>query len=145
MKKIRIVGLVLVFIGVFVVLTMFSFDMSEKTNDEVFHITLANPDLYQDGVFTDSFAIKNGNYEFRFIPNGDSPEILSIKLNGNSFFFSKDFKLQGTPHETGTSLYYTWDYLGEKKIEIIEEQVLRIEINPHNNILGPVSVELIRI
>jgi len=145
MKKIRIVGLVLVFIGIFVVLAMFSFDMSEKTNDEVFHITLANPDLYQDGVFTDSFAIKNGNYEFRFIPNGDSPEILSIKLNGNSFFFSEDFKLQGTPHETGTSLYYTWDYLGEKKIEIIEEQVLRIEINPHNNILGPVSVELIRI
>ncbi len=145
MKKIRIAGLIVVFIGVFVVLTMFSFDMSEKTNDGVYHITLANPDLYQDGIFTDSFAIKNGNYEFRFTPNGDSPEILSIKLSGNSFFFSEDFELRGTPHETGTSLYYTWDYLGEKKIEITEEEVLRIEINPHNNIIGPVSVELIRI
>ena len=110
---------------------------------EGYHITLADPGLYEDGIFTDRFDIQKGNYEFRFVPNGDSPEILSISLEGPLFSFSEDFKLEGTPNEAGISVYYTWNYLGMKEVKIKENQHLTILINPNNNILGPVSIDLI--
>ena len=99
--------------------------------------------MYKDGIFTDSINIQKGNYEFRFVPNGDSPEILTISLEGSSFSFSEDFQLEGTPHETGISVYYTWDYLGMKEVTIEENQKLTILINPNKNIVGPVSIDLI--
>jgi len=113
--------------------------------DTVFKITLADPALYEyDRVFIDSIDVKKGNYQFRFVPNGDSPKILSITLQGNSFFFSEDFQLEGTLHETGISEYYTWDYLGEKEIKVPSDQILEIKIDPNGNLLGPVSVELLK-
>lgn len=118
---------------------------SEKSErQEIYHIRLADPKLYSDGIFSDTFEIKKGSYQFRFVPNGDSPQILSIALKGATFSFSEDFKLEGTPHETGISTYYTWRYLGNDIIEILEDQELQIVIDPHGNILGPVSVYLIK-
>jgi len=121
-------------------------DQSEpEPIDTVFKITLADPALYEyDRVFMDSIDVKKGNYQFRFVPNGDSPKILSITLQSNSFFFSEDFQLEGTLHETGISEYYTWDYLGEKEIQVPSDQILEIKIDPNGNLLGPVSVELLK-
>jgi hypothetical protein len=117
---------------------------SEKSaNREIYHARLADPKLYVDGVFSDTFAIKKGSYQFRFVPNGDSPQTLSITLKGNTFLFSEDFKLEGTQHDTGISTYYTWKYLGQDRIEIPEDQNLQIVIDPHGNTLGPVSVYLV--
>ncbi|MEO9308687.1 MAG: hypothetical protein ABI337_00130 [Nitrososphaera sp.] len=117
---------------------------SEKNQrQEVYHVRLADPNLYQDGIFADTFAVKKGTYQFRFVPNGDSPQTLSIALRGPTFSFAEDFKLKGTPHETGISTYYTWEYLGQNTIEIPEDQELQIIIDPHGNTLGPVSVYLI--
>ena len=142
MKKGWIGGSIAIAVGIAVAISFFSSE-SDKKISEVFHVTLADPDLYKDGIFTDVFEIKKGVYQFRFTPNGDSPKILSITLGGNSFSFSENFELQSTPHETGISVYYTWGYMGSKKIQIAKDQELRIIINPHNDILGPVSVELI--
>lgn len=121
-------------------------DQSEpEPIDTVFKITLADPALYEyDRVFIDSIDVKKGNYQLRFVPNGDSPKILSITLQSNSFFFSEDFQLEGTLHETGISEYYTWDYLGEKEIQVPSDQILEIKIDPNGNLLGPVSVELLK-
>ena len=110
---------------------------------DVFHIRLADPELYENGVYYESFVLEKGVYEFRFTPNGDSPRLLSIKLMGDSISFSEDFVLNGTPHETDISLYYTWNYTGIKKIQIFEDQQVDIKINPNGNLVGPVSVELI--
>ena len=110
----------------------------KKETTKIFHVRLADPKLYEDGVFSDTFFIKNGTYKFRFVPNGDSPEVLTVTLKGNSFSFSEDFKLNGTLQAPGT--YYTWEYLGQDKIQIPDEQNIQIVINPHGNILGPVSV-----
>ena len=110
---------------------------------DVFHIRLADPELYENGVYYESFVLEKGVYEFRFTPNGDSPRLLSIKLMGDSISFSEDFVLNGTPHETDISLYYTWNYEGIKKIQIFEDQQVDIKINPNGNLVGPVSVELI--
>lgn len=123
---------------------MLIFSPSEKTaRTQIYHVRLADPDMYRDGIFSEIFQIKGGTYEFRFVPNGDSPETLSITLKGSTFSFAEDFKLEGTPHNTGISEYYTWDYLGESTIHVPEDQQIEIVINPHGNILGPVSVYLI--
>jgi len=107
-------------------------------------VTLATPDLYKEGIFADSFTIQKGEYLFRFVPNGDSPDMLSVSLIGISFSFSEDFELSGTSHETGISVYYTWDYIGEKRLLVQEGQELEIRINPHGNIQGPVSLDIIK-
>ena len=109
-----------------------------------YHVTLADPKLYSDGIFTDSFKIQKGSFQFSFVPNGDSPKTLTISLKGSSFSFSEDFKLEGTPHNTGISTYYTWNYLGTKKIELTDDQELKIIIDPHGEILGSVSVDLVK-
>jgi len=130
-----------VIIAIFVVI--FSLDPSEKNSNIVFHATLADPDLYTNGVYTDTFTIDKGEYSFRFVPNGSSPEILSITLNGDNFGFSEDFKLESTSHQTGTAEYFTWKYDGQKIILISEMQEISIIINPNGNVMGSVSVDIL--
>ena len=74
-KKIVLIPIVVIILS-FVVI--FSFEPSEKNSNIVFHVTLADPDLYTNGAYTDTFTIDKGEYSFRFVPNGSSPEILSI-------------------------------------------------------------------
>ena len=112
--------------------------------EEIYHVMLADPKLYHDGIFSDTFTVKAGTYQFRFVLNGDSPEVLTIALKGKSFSFSEDFKLEGIPHETGISKYYTWKYNGQDTISVPDEQELQISINPQGNVLGPVSVYLVK-
>ena len=122
---------------------IFLLDPSEEDSNIIFHITLADPNLYTNGVYTDTFTINKGEYSFRFVPNGSSPEILSITLNGENFDFSEDFKLESTSHQTGTSEYFTWKYEGEKIILIAEMQEISIIINPNGNVMGSVSVDIL--
>ena len=109
-----------------------------------YHITLADPKLYSNGIFMDNFKIQRGAYQFSFVPNGDSPQNLSISLKGDSFSYNEDFSLDGTLHNTGISSYDTWDYLGNKVINISQDQEIQIKINPHGNVFGSVSVDLNR-
>ena len=143
-KKIVIVAIVAIvgFIA-FDWITGFS-DREEKSNNVVFHITLANPELYTDGFYTDKFSIEPGTYFFRFVPNGSSPEILSIKLSGQNYEFVENFNLKSIPHESETAKYFTWKYEGKKEIIIESLQEISITINPNGNIMGSVSVDLIK-
>jgi len=119
-------------------------DNDEKINNVVFHITLANPELYTNGIHTDEFSIEPGTYFFRFVPNGSSPEILSIKLTGQNYEFTENFNLLGIPHESETAKYFTWKYEGKKNITIDSLQKISISINPNGNEMGSVSVDLIK-
>ena len=65
----------------------------KKENTKIFHVRLADPKLYEDGIFSDTFTIENGTYKFRFVSSGDSPKVLTVTLKGDSFSFSEDFKL----------------------------------------------------
>lgn len=143
MNKRTVSGAVVV--GIVTILAALVLMPSEKSErQEIYHARLADPKLYTDGIFTDTFAIQKGTYQFRFVPNGDSPQILSIALKGDTFSFSEDFELEGTPHDTGISTYYTWEYLGQDTIEVQQDQELQIIIDPHGNTLGPVSVYLVK-
>jgi len=139
-KKIAIIPIIII---VTVIAINFSSDSNVEKSNNVFHITLADPNLYTNGVYFDEFTISKGEYSFSFVPNGSSPKILSIKLNGDSFDFSEDFKLEGTSHQTGISEYYTWNYNGEKNILISEKQKILISINPNGNVMGSVSVDIL--
>ena len=117
---------------------------SEKKNESIFHVTLADPKLYVNGVYSSTFVLEKGEYSFRFVPNGDSPQNLAISMKGDNFEFSENFKLNGTLHETGISEYYTWDYDGEKSILILIQKEVSIQIDPNGNVKGSVSVDIIR-
>ena len=139
-KKIVIISVVLIII---IGIIGFSSDEPSEKNNTIFHVTLADPNLYVDGVYSDAFTIQKGDYIFRFVPNGSSPKVLSITLNGNTFDFSEDFELVGTPHQTEISEYFTWNYAGEKKISISEMQEISIVINPNGKTMGSVSVDIL--
>ena len=118
----------------------------EEKNDTnvIFHITLANPELYSNGSYTDKFSIDSGTYFFRFVPNGSSPQILSIELTGKNYEFTENFNLIGTSHESETAKYFTWKYEGKTNITINSLQEISISINPNGNVMGSVSVDLIK-
>ena len=139
-KKIVLITIVVI-ITIFVVIS--SFEPSEKNDNVIFHVTLADPDLYSNGIYINEFSINEGEYSFRFVPNGSSPEILSITLNGENFNFSEDFKLKSTSHQTEISEYLTWEYEGQKIIWVNEMQKISIIINPNGNVIGSVSVDIL--
>ena len=143
-KKIVIIPIIAI-VGFIAIdwITGFS-DQKEKNNDIVFHITLANPELYTNGVYTDEFSIEPGTYFFRFVPNGSSPEILSIKLTSQNYEFVENYTLIGTPHESETAKYFTWKYQGKGEIIIESSKQISISINPNGNVNGSVSVDLIK-
>ena len=141
MNKIIIVIPIAVIVGIFAVMSL---DSPEKDDGIIFHVTLADPQLYENGIYSDSFLISEGEYHFRFVPNGSSPETLSISLNGAEVDFSEDFKLENTLHQTGISEYYTWEYLGQKEITVSEDQQVIIIINPNGNVMGSVSVSILQ-
>ena len=118
-----------------------------QKNSVVFHITLADPTLYENGVYVESFQIEEGSYEFGFVPNGDSPQKLSIKLFAESGVVIMDnhFELEGSLVEGETSSWYIWDYLGEKRITFNESDQIKIVVNPNGNYDGPVSIDLIKL
>ena len=114
----------------------------EAPENTTFHVTLTSPAQYVSGVYTDSFEADAGMYKFGFVPNGDSPHMLSISVEGTSVMFHQEYVLEGTLHDTGISQYYTWRYVGNDTIIVPERQQLQIIIDPHQNTQGPVSVSL---
>ena len=115
-------------------------------DSEVFHVRLADSSLYENGVYSDAFQIEKGVYKFRFVPNGDSPQTLSIKLLTESgvALMNNHFELEGTLIDDGISSWYTGDYLSkDNMLEIDESQQVKIFISPNGNLKGPVSIGLV--
>ncbi len=140
MKKIT-VGVIIaaVLIGLIIYLRI-SNDFPDGGTDFVFHVRLADPEMYKNGIYQETFDLPPGEFRFKFIANGDSPKNLSISMEGEEFSFYEDFELKGTAYTTSISEYFTWDYLGEKKIEISDRKSLQVSIDPNGNLQGPVSV-----
>ena len=140
-KKILFVPIV---IAIGLIVLNFSENSTETKTNVVFHETFADPDIYVDGIYSKKLQIENGDYYFRFVPNGSSPEILSILINGENVNFSKDYILEGTLQNTGISEYYTWEYTGDKSLTILEDEEITITIDPNGNKMGSVSVDILQ-
>ena len=170
-KKPIIGGIILVaIIGVVFVGAQINPDNPEN-EEVVFHVTLADPSQYtcnpqviaytcddQWREYRDSVLLEKGEYMFRFVANGDSPEVLTVRIEDTSPYasfpgFKETFTLKGMPHESETSLYYTWSYDGLKRFKIASDDMgededseyFAIRINPNENLMGPVSVDLIKL
>ena len=143
----KIGGFIAIAIGITVAIGFFASSDNQTEDEEniVFHVTLADPQIYENGVYSYSLKIEEGMYEIRFVPNGDSPKILALTINGQSLNFFENFVLEGTPHETGVSTYYTWKYSGNKIIQVPNKQEIEILIDPNGNLLGPVSIDIMKI
>ena len=142
-------------------------------NTTVFHVTLADPALY-DCVTISAYEyceyrevvfLEEGIYEFRFVPNGDSPQKLSVELDyspstewqvaDKGRHVSLHYVLVGNLVEEGMSSWYTWKYQidssrvnlgdGETGFKIDEPQQVEISIDPRGYLNGPVSIELVQI
>ncbi|MFB5630876.1 MAG: hypothetical protein ACE5RN_04755, partial [Nitrosopumilaceae archaeon] len=74
--KIKLVFYIVLAIIVIVSIGFFASSDTKTENEEnvFFHVTLADPKKYVNGLFSDSFEIDEGKYEIRFVPNGDSPK-----------------------------------------------------------------------
>jgi len=142
----KIGGFIAIAIGITVAIGFFasSDNQTEDKENIVFHVTLADPQIYENGVYSYSLKIEEGMYEIRFVPNGDSPKILTLTINGQSLNFFENFALEGTPHETDVSTYYTWKYSGNKIIQVPNKQEIEILIDPNGNLMGPVSIDIIK-
>ena len=170
-KKPIIGGIILVAI-IGVVYAGAQINPDNPENEEVvFHVTLANPALYDEsGHYDETVFLEKGIYEFRFVPNGDSPQKLSVELKSTSpehvnlpEHVSLNYVLVGNLVEEGMSSWYTWKYqidssminLGflrashqlpcELCIKIHDSQQVEISIDPHGYLNGPVSIELVQI
>ena len=121
-----------------------------QDSDYVYHANLSESKYGENGIFEESFEIGDEScqrfceYKFRFVPNGDSPQTLSISISGFNTSFSEDFQLVGTSVETDISQYYTWDYDGQKVFQVSGLEKVKIVIDPHGNIKGTVSVYIIQ-
>ncbi len=138
---IKIIIPVIVITGIFVGISFV--DSPSEKSKVIFHATLADPDLYVNGVYSESFMISAGDYHFRFVPNGSSPEILSISISGNDFEFSESFELKSHLQQTGISEYHTWSYDGTGSFSVSESEQVRITINPNGNEMGSVTVDIL--
>jgi hypothetical protein len=127
-------------ITLIVVFLMVVLSESPNQDEDFFHIILANSNSYENGIFSKTVFFTQGNYIFKFVPNGSSPENITIRLIGENHISNYEFLLKGNLQETGISEYFTWEYLGEKEIQIDYDQNLQIEIDPNGQTDGSVSV-----
>ena len=122
---------------------------NEKLPDgQVWQIRISGPEFHDLPVFGSEIGVLGvGTYEIGFVPMGDSPKYLSIRItekNGDQIFH-EDFTLQRTLIDTGISQYYTWEYLGEKFMPISEKSEYDITIKREGNLKGSVSISLTKL
>ena len=121
-----------------------------QDSDYAYHVNLSESKYGENGLYEESFEIGDErcqrfcDYKFRFVPNGDSPQTLSISINGDNISFLENFQLVGTEVETDISQYYTWDYEGQKIFQVSGLETVEIVIDPHENTKGTISVYINR-
>jgi hypothetical protein len=121
-----------------------------QNSDYTYHVNLSESKYGEFGVYEELFEIGDidcqrfCDYKFRFVPNGDSPQTLSISIYGDNISFLEDFELVGTLVEADISQYYTWDYDGQKIFQASGLEEVKIVIDPHENTKGTVSVYIIQ-
>ena len=178
MSKKPIIGGIILAAIIGVVFVGAQINPDNPENEEVvFHVTLADPALYDCPTtstvckYRETVFLEEGIYEFRFVPNGDSPQKLSVELKcyiscadvNLPEHVSLHYVLVGNLVEEGMSSWYTWEYqidssqisLGfiktkhqlpcELCVKIDEPQQVEISIDPRGYLNGPVSIELVQI
>ena len=121
----------------------------ESSGSEVWQTRIAGPEY--DNISThvhDLGSLEEGTYKIGFVPMGDSPKNLRIKVVGFGIMFAEKFILERSLVDTGISKYYTWEYVGQKYVQIPEserEANYKITIIREGNLQGSVSISLSKV
>ena len=110
-------------------------------------------------------ALEGGTYKIGFVPMGDSPAKIELTIKGKwtesynvepswGTIFSEEFVLEKSLVDTGISKYYTWEYIGQKYVQVPElegkipssdEPIYEIIISRYGNLEGSVSISLSKV
>ena len=131
----------------------------ENSGSEIWNTRISGPEYHDISKhqFGGILLEKGVPYKFEFVPMGDSPERLKITIGG---VFSETFVLKKTLVDTGISKYYTWDYLGDRYLDIFDsncelgdpyhgtsvcEDAYTLEVERFGNLEGSVSISLSKV
>ena len=117
----------------------------ESLNSGIWNIRIAGPE-FQDlpTIGSEIGVLGKGTYEIGFVPMGDSPEMLYLKIISEDGYeiYEQEFYLEKNLVNTGISKYYTWEYIGERFFTVSERDNYEIVINREGNLNGSVSISI---
>ena len=138
----------------------------ESSASEMWSFRMAGPDFHDRETNRAGMgSLEGGTYKIGFVPMGDSPAKIKLTIKGKwteSYrlepswrqIFSEEFVLEKSLVDTGISKYYTWEYIGQKYVQIPElegkipssdEAIYEIIINRSGNLEGSVSISLSKV
>jgi len=138
----------------------------ESSGSEVWSFRMAGPDFHDRETHRAGLgSLEGGTYKIGFVPMGDSPAKIKLTIKGKwtesynvepswGQIFSEEFVLEKSLVDTGISKYYTWEYIGQKYVQIPElegkipssdEAIYEIIINRSGNLEGSVSISLSKV
>jgi len=135
----------------------------QRSGGEVWNFRISGEEFHGISTITAGLgAIEGGTYKIGFVPMGDSPAKIKLTIKGKwtesynvepswGTIFSEEFVLERSLVDTGISKYYTWEYIGQKYVQIprlegkipsSDEAIYEIIINRSGNLEGSVSISL---
>ena len=138
----------------------------QRSGGEIWNFRISGEEFNDISTITAGLGvIEGGTYKIGFVPMGDSPAKIKLTIKGKwtesynvepswGTIFSEEFVLEKSLVDTGISKYYTWEYIGQKYVQIPElegkipssdEAIYEIIINRFGNLEGSVSISLTKV
>ena len=121
----------------------------QRSGGEIWSFRISGEEFNDIQTITSGLGvIEGGTYKIGFVPMGDSPKNLRIQVVGFGIMFAENFILERSLVDTGISKYYTWEYIGQKYVQIPEserEANYKITIIREGNLQGSVSISLSKV
>ena len=138
----------------------------QRSGGEIWNFRISGEEFNDISTITAGLGvIEGGTYKIGFVPMGDSPAKIKLTIKGKwtesynvepswGTIFSEEFVLEKSLVDTGISKYYTWEYIGQKYVQIPElegkipssdEPIYEIIINRYGNLEGSVSISLSKV
>ena len=138
----------------------------QRSGGEIWNFRISGEEFHGIPTITAGLGvIEGGTYKIGFVPMGDSPAKIKLTIKGKwtesynvepswGTIFSEEFVLEKSLVDTGISKYYTWEYIGQKYVQIPElegkipssdEPIYEIIINRYGNLEGSVSISLTKV
>ena len=135
----------------------------QRSGGEIWSFRISGEEFNDIQTITSGLGvIEGGTYKIGFVPMGDSPAKIKLTIKGKwteSYrlepswrqIFSEEFVLEKSLVDTGISKYYTWEYIGQKYVQIPElegkipssdEPIYEIIISRYGNLEGSVSISI---
>jgi len=138
----------------------------QRSGGEIWNFRISGEEFNDISTITTGLpALEGGTYKIGFVPMGDSPAKIELTIKGKwtesynvepswGTIFSEEFVLKKSLVDTGISKYYTWEYIGQKYVQIPElegkipssdEPIYEIIIARSGNLEGSVSISLSKV